>query len=148
MWSDPIADMLTRVRNAVRVRRPEVLIPSSKIKVGIARVLKEEGYIEGFDVIEDGRQGLLKIRLKYGPRGEKIIHRIERDSKPGCRVYRKATDLPRVLDGLGFSMADRQKDVTVLSGGEGSRVALASLMLQPVDLLILDEPTNHLDLPG
>ncbi len=111
MWSDPIADMLTRIRNATAVRRRDVKIPASKIKAGIARVLQEEGYIEGFDVIEDGRQGLLKIRLKYGPRGEKIIHRIERDSQPGCRVYRKATDLPRVLDGLGIAVVSTSRGV-------------------------------------
>ena len=111
MWSDPIADMLTRIRNATAVRHREVKIPASKIKAGIARVLQEEGYIEGFDVIEDGRQGLLKIRLKYGPRGEEIIHRIQRDSKPGCRVYRKATDLPRVLDGLGIAVISTSRGI-------------------------------------
>ena len=111
MWSDPIADMLTRIRNATAVRHRDVKIPASKIKAGIARVLQEEGYIDGFDVIEDGRQGLLKIRLKYGPRGEKIIHRIERDSKPGCRVYRKAGGLPRVLDGLGIAVVSTSRGV-------------------------------------
>ncbi len=104
MWSDPIADMLTRVRNAARVRRPEVLIPSSKIKVGIARVLKEEGYIKGFDVIEDTHQGKLRVQLKYGDRGEDVIHQLTRESKVGCRVYRKVKDLPRVLDGLGIAI--------------------------------------------
>ena len=104
MWSDPIADMLTRVRNAVRVRPPEVLIPSSKIKVGIARVLKEEGYINGFDVIEDTHQGKLRVQLKYGDRGEDVIHQLTRESKVGCRVYRKVKDLPRVLDGLGIAI--------------------------------------------
>lgn len=104
MWSDPIADMLTRVRNAARVRHPEVLIPSSKIKVGIARVLKEEGYINGFDVIEDTHQGKLRVQLKYGDRGEDVIHQLTRESKVGCRVYRKVKDLPRVLDGLGIAI--------------------------------------------
>ena len=111
MWSDPIADMLTRVRNAARVRRPEVLIPSSKIKVGIARVLKEEGYINGFDVIEDTHQGKLRVQLKYGDRGEDVIHQLIRESKVGCRVYRKVKDLPRVLDGLGIAIVSTSQGV-------------------------------------
>jgi len=111
MWSDPIADMLTRIRNAVRVRRKHVMIPASKIKVGIARVLLEEGYVSGFDVVEDGKQGILRIDLKYGPRGEEIIHRLHRESKAGCRVYRKVGSLPRVLDGLGVSIVSTPKGV-------------------------------------
>ncbi len=111
MWSDPIADMLTRVRNAARVRRPEVLIPSSKIKVGIARVLKEEGYINGFDLIEDTRQGKLRVQLKYGDRGEDVIHQLIRESKVGCRVYRKVTDLTKVLDGLGIAIVSTSQGV-------------------------------------
>ena len=111
MWSDPIADMLTRIRNAVRVRRKQVTIPSSKLKVGIARVLLEEGYISGYDVVADTKQGILRIDLKYGPRGEDIIHRIRRESKAGCRIYRKVGNLPRVLDGLGISIVSTPKGV-------------------------------------
>jgi len=111
MWSDPIADMLTRVRNAVHVRRKTVKIPSSKMKVGIAQVLKVEGYINGFDVVPDDKQGILRIDLKYGPRGEDVIHRLQRTSKPGCRIYRKANELPRVLDGLGISVVSTSKGV-------------------------------------
>jgi small subunit ribosomal protein S8 len=111
MWSDPIADMLTRIRNAVRVRRKQVTIPSSKLKVGIARVLLEEGYISGYDVVADTKQGILRVDLKYGPRGEDIIHRIRRESKAGCRVYRKVGNLPRVLDGLGISIVSTPKGV-------------------------------------
>jgi len=111
MWSDPVADMLTRIRNAVRVRRKQVSIPSSKLKVGIARVLLEEGYINGFDVVADTRQGVLRIDLKYGPRGEDIIHRIRRESKAGCRVYKKVGELPKVLDGLGISIVSTPKGV-------------------------------------
>lgn len=103
--------MLTRVRNAVRVRRKQVKIPASKLKVGIARVLKEEGYINGFDVIEDDKQGILRLDLKYGPRGEDIVHAIDRASRPGCRVYRKATELPRVLDGLGIAVVSTSRGV-------------------------------------
>jgi len=104
MWSDPIADMLTRIRNAARVRRKQVTIPASKIKEGIARVLKEEGYIDDFDVIEDAKQGTLRIQLKYGPRGETLLHQLKRESHSGCRVYRRVDDLPRVLDGLGIAI--------------------------------------------
>ena len=111
MWSDPIADMLTRIRNAARVRRKQVKIPSSKLKVGIARVLKDEGYITGFDVIEDTRQGILRIDLKYGVRGEDVIHRIQRASRASRRVYRKVKDLPRVLDGLGIVIVSTSSGV-------------------------------------
>ena len=111
MWSDPIADMLTRIRNAVRVRRAQVMIPSSKMKVGIARVLKDEGYITGFDVIEDNKQGILRIDLKYGPRGEDVIHKIQRVSRVGRRVYRSVGELPRVLDGLGVAIVSTSQGI-------------------------------------
>lgn len=111
MWSDPIADLLTRIRNAVRVHKKEVGIPSSKLKVGMARVLRDEGYIRGFDVIDDGKQGILRIDLKYGPRGEDVIHDIQRISKTGCRVYGTVSDLPRVLDGLGIAIVSTNKGV-------------------------------------
>ena len=88
MWSDPIADMLTRIRNAERVHSEDVKIPSSKLKVGIAKVLKDEGYINGYDVIEDSKQGVLRVDLKYGPRGETVLHKIQRASRPGCRISR------------------------------------------------------------
>ncbi|HUU85025.1 MAG TPA: 30S ribosomal protein S8 [Phycisphaerae bacterium] len=111
MWSDPIADMLTRIRNAVRVRKPETRIPSSKIKVGIAQVLKDEGYIDDFDVIDDGKQGILRVELKYGPRGEDLIHRIHRESRSGCRRYVNADGLPRVLDGLGIAIVSTSQGI-------------------------------------
>jgi len=103
MWSDPIADMLTRIRNAVRVRKKVVEIPASKVKAGIAEVLRDEGYIRGFDKIDDTRQGVLRIELKYGPLGEDLIHVIKRESRPGCRVYRSCTELPHVREGLGIA---------------------------------------------
>jgi len=104
MWSDPIADMLTRIRNAVRTGKTQVSIPSSKVKVGIAKVLKEQGYVNDFDVIEDAKQGVLRVDLKYGPRGEDLIHSLKRESKPGCRRYVGVEDLPRVQDGLGIAI--------------------------------------------
>lgn len=111
MWSDPISDMLTRIRNAARVRRKTVSIPASKLKAGIAKVLQNEGYINGFDVIEDGKQGILRVDLKYGPLGEDVIHKIQRSSKPGRRVYRGVSDLPRVLDGLGVVVVSTSRGV-------------------------------------
>jgi small subunit ribosomal protein S8 len=102
MWSDPIADMLTRIRNAAFMHKPQVVLPCSKMKTGVARVLQEEGYVNGYDVIEDTKQSLLRIDLKYGQRGEDVIHEIRRVSKPGCRVYRSVGELPKVLNGLGI----------------------------------------------
>jgi small subunit ribosomal protein S8 len=103
--------MLTRIRNAARVRRKQVTVPASKIKEGIARVLKEEGYIDDFDVVEDAKQGTLRIQLKYGPRGETLLHQLKRESRGGCRVYRKVDDLPRVLDGLGIAIVSTPNGV-------------------------------------
>jgi len=112
MWSDPIADMLTRIRNAARVRAREVRVPSSKIKVGIAGVLKNEGYISDFDVIEtSGNQSTLRIRMKYGPQGEEVISSIDRVSKPGCRRYAGSDALPKVLGGLGITIVSTNRGI-------------------------------------
>jgi small subunit ribosomal protein S8 len=108
---DPIADMLTRIRNANRVGRRMVLIPKSKICSGIAQVLKDEGYIEQFDMIEDDQQGQIRVKLKYGVNGDKVIHAIERASKPGCRVYRSVKELPIVLNGMGIVVVSTSKGV-------------------------------------
>ncbi len=109
---DPIADMLTRIRNANRVGRRMVLIPRSKICVGIAHVLRDEGYIEEFDVVEDAaRQGQIRVKLKYSTSGQKVIHAIDRESKPGCRVYRGVDDLPKVLNGMGIAVVSTSKGV-------------------------------------
>jgi small subunit ribosomal protein S8 len=108
---DPIADMLTRIRNANRVGRRLVLIPRSKICNGIAQVLKDEGYIEEFDSIDDGKQGQIRVRLKYSNNGQKVIHVLDRTSKPGCRVYRKVDDLPKVLNGMGIVVVSTSKGV-------------------------------------
>ncbi len=111
MWSDPVADMLTRIRNAVRVRARQVKIPSSKLKVGIAKVLKAEGYVLDYDVVEDDKQGVLRVDLQYGDRGEQVIESIQRTSKVGRRVYRKADALPRPLDGLGIAVVSTSSGV-------------------------------------
>jgi small subunit ribosomal protein S8 len=111
MWSDPIADMLTRIRNALRVHDREVKIPASKVKVGVAEVLKVEGYIEDYDVIEDGRQGILRVALKYGPLGEPVITTLKRASRPGRRMYRGVDKLPSVLNGMGIAVVSTNKGV-------------------------------------
>jgi small subunit ribosomal protein S8 len=102
--SDPIADMLTRIRNGCRVGKEQVGIRSSNLCSGIATVLKEEGYIEDFDVIEDGKQGILRVMLKYDDEGCAAIDTIDRYSKPGRRVYSSVGDLPRVMGGLGIAI--------------------------------------------
>ncbi|MDA1051223.1 MAG: 30S ribosomal protein S8 [Planctomycetota bacterium] len=104
MMTDPIADMLTRIRNAVRVERPNVDMPLSKVKQGLADVLKREGYIWDWQEVEEQPVNQLRIELKYGPNGERVIQKIRRVSKPGCRVYRKARDLKPVLNGLGITI--------------------------------------------
>ena len=108
---DPIADMLTRIRNANRVGRRLVLIPTSKICTGIAQVLKDEGYIEDYDVIADDTQGQIRVKLKYSLGGQKVIHSLDRASKPGRRVYSKVEELPNVLDGMGICVVSTSKGV-------------------------------------
>ena len=111
---DPIADMLTRIRNANRVGRKAVLIPASKICRGIAKVLVDEGYIDGVEDVDDPRfpnQGALRLQLKYSLSGDKAIQEITRVSKPGRRVYSGAADLPSVLNGLGISIVSTSRGV-------------------------------------
>ena len=110
-WSDPIADMLTRIRNASRVGKPQVNVKASKICAGIAAVLKQEGYIVDYDRIDDGRQGVLRITLKYDPEGQPAITEITRASKPGCRVYSGVDSLPTVLGGMGIVVVSTSKGV-------------------------------------
>jgi small subunit ribosomal protein S8 len=109
--SDPIADMLTRIRNAVRVNKEQVNIKASKICEGIAAVLKTEGYIEDFDRIDDGNQGILRIMLKYDQEGRPIINEITRASKPGRRIYSPVDKIPRVLAGMGIAIVSTSKGV-------------------------------------
>jgi small subunit ribosomal protein S8 len=108
---DPIADMLTRIRNAVRNRARQVTCLNSKVCRGIAGVLKDEGYIESFEVVEDGRQGQIKLKLRYGPKGEPVLHKLERESKPGRRMYRGVDDLPKPLQGMGIAIVSTSKGV-------------------------------------
>lgn len=110
MMTDPIADLLTRVRNALQVNAPTCEIPRSKIKKGVLDVLVREGYLLGYEESDDPKpQGTLKIKLKYGSDGEQVIQHIQRMSKPGRRVYKACDDLPRPLDGLGIAVVSTNK---------------------------------------
>lgn len=123
--SDPLADMLTRLRNAVMVKFDSVEMPLSTVKIDIAKVLKDEGYIRDYQVKADNIQGTLKIDLKYGPNKEAVITGLKRISKPGLRKYTKVSDIPTVLNGLGIAIISTSKGVvtdktarTLKSGGE------------------------------
>ncbi|HFQ88928.1 MAG TPA: 30S ribosomal protein S8 [Desulfobulbus sp.] len=109
--SDPLADMLTRIRNGVSARFDSVEMPLSKLKVGVAKVLKEEGYIRDYQVLDQGVQGTLKIDLKYGPNNEQVITGIRRVSKPGLRQYRKSGTIPKVMSGLGVAILTTSQGV-------------------------------------
>lgn len=109
MMTDPIADMLTRIRNAVNAKHKVVEVPASNIKKSIAQILLDEGFIDGFNVTDDGKQGIITIDLKYGPNEEKVISGIKRISKPGLRVYARANEVPKVLGGLGIAIFSTSK---------------------------------------
>jgi small subunit ribosomal protein S8 len=109
--SDPIADMLTRMRNALRAGKSRVRVPRSKVCLGIARVLKEEGFIQDFLSIDDTGQGVIEIDLKYGEQGEQVIRELRRVSRPGRRQYLGVQELPRVCDGLGIAIVSTSRGV-------------------------------------
>lgn len=102
--TDPIADMLTRIRNANTVKHDTVDVPASNAKKAIAEILLQEGFVKGYDVIEDGKQGIIRMQLKYGKNNEKVITGIKKISKPGLRVYAKKDEIPKVLGGLGIAI--------------------------------------------
>ena len=109
--TDPIADMLTRIRNANVVKHETVDVPASNMKKELARILLEEGFIRGYDVIEDGKQGIIRIQLKYGQEGERVITGLKKISKPGMRVYAANHEIPKVLHGLGISVISTSKGI-------------------------------------
>lgn len=109
VMTDPIADFLTRIRNGNMVMHETVEVPSSKMKMGIADILKGEGYIKDYEYIEDGKQGMIRIYLKYGPNKERVITGLKRISKPGLRVYVKKDEVPKVLGGLGTAVVSTSK---------------------------------------
>jgi small subunit ribosomal protein S8 len=108
---DLTADMLTRIRNACRIRQRQVTVLNNKLNRGVAGVLAKEGYIRGFEVVADGRQGLIRLDLKYGPRGENLIHSLERVSRTGCRIYRGVEELPSPMSGLGIAIVSTSMGV-------------------------------------
>jgi small subunit ribosomal protein S8 len=111
VMTDPIADMLTRIRNANMVRHEKLEVPASKIKHAIANLLKEEGFIRDVEYVEDNKQGILRIFLKYGADNERVINGLKRISKPGLRVYASKNEIPRVLGGLGIAVLSTSKGV-------------------------------------
>jgi small subunit ribosomal protein S8 len=111
MMTDPVADLLTRIRNANAIRMRHVNMPASKLRVAIAGVLADEGFIDSLEVEEQAPQSVLKLKLKYGPDGERVIRAIDRVSKPGCRVYAGVKDLPKVLRGLGIYVLSTPRGV-------------------------------------
>ena len=127
--TDPIADMLTRIRNGIQARHERVEMPSSKLKVEVARILKSEGFISNYKVVQDeGKpQASLRVYLKYSEDGEPVIHGIERISRPGRRVYRGKEDIPQVLGGLGLAIVSTSKGV--LSGSEAARTGVGGEVL-------------------
>ena len=111
MMTDPIADLLTRMRNALRIKAVGFSVPGSTMKVRILDVFKREGYIQGFEVHSEGPRSIINVTLKYGPEGEKVVSAIRRYSKPGCRRFRGAQEIPRVRGGLGIAVVSTNKGV-------------------------------------
>ena len=109
--TDTIADMLTRIRNANSMRYTEVKVPASKLKLELARILKEEGFIKEYKVLDENVQGMIQITLKYGEKKERVITGLKRISKPGLRVYAKAAEVPKVLNGLGIAIISTSKGI-------------------------------------
>ncbi|MGE5578032.1 MAG: 30S ribosomal protein S8 [Syntrophothermus sp.] len=111
VMTDPIADMLTRIRNANSINHPTVEIPGSKLKMELARIFKEEGFIRDVEFVDDGKQGIIRITLKYGPQKDKVITGIKRISKPGLRVYAQKDQIPKVLGGLGIAVLSTSQGI-------------------------------------
>ena len=109
--TDTIADMLTRIRNASSAKHDSVDVPASNVKKAIAHILLDEGYISGFTVVEDGKQGVIKIALKYGPNKSQVISGLRRVSKPGLRIYSNVEDMPKVMRGLGIAIVSTSKGI-------------------------------------
>ena len=125
--TDPIADMITRIRNAVRARHPRVDIPASRFKAEIAKILEQEGYVSAVKMVDGVPQGTIRITLKYGPRGENVITGFERVSRPGRRVYLGSDDVPRVMGGLGTAILTTSRGV--MTGREAKRAGVGGEVL-------------------
>jgi small subunit ribosomal protein S8 len=111
MITDPIADMLTRIRNAIRAKHPKVDVPASKLKTEIARILKDEGYIQNYKIVDEGNHKAIRVYLKYTAASAAVISRLERVSRPGCRVYVGSGQIPKVLGGLGINILTTPRGV-------------------------------------
>jgi small subunit ribosomal protein S8 len=127
MMTDPIADMLTRIRNSLQARHSKVEIPSSNLKLEIARILKEEGYIQNFKKIEDNKQETIRLFFRRGPKGEDIIVGLERVSRPGCRIYCAKDEIPRVRGGLGINILSTSKGL--MTGRQAGRTGVGGEIL-------------------
>jgi small subunit ribosomal protein S8 len=127
MISDPISDMLTRVRNALQARHPKVDVPSSKLKMELARILKEEGYILNFKLVEEGPSKTIRLYLKYTPTNEPVISKIERISKPGCRIYAGSKEIPKVLGGLGVNILTTSRGI--MTGADARKAGVGGEVL-------------------
>jgi small subunit ribosomal protein S8 len=125
--TDPVADFLTRVRNAIRARHQKVDVPASKLKLELARILKEEGYISNFKATEEDGQKILRVYLKYGPNNEATMSKLERVSKPGCRVYVGRNEIPRVLGGMGINILTTPRGV--MTGREARKQGVGGEVL-------------------
>ena len=125
--TDPIADMLTRIRNGVRVKLPKVDVPASRVKKDIARILKDEGYIANFKVVEDAHQGSIRVFLKYGRGLERAITDLQRVSRPGCRIYCGKTEIPRVYGGLGINILSTSRGV--MTGRDAAQTGVGGEIL-------------------
>jgi small subunit ribosomal protein S8 len=125
--TDPVADMVSRIRNGVRAKLPKVDVPSSKLKVEIARILKDEGYIANFKVTEDDKQNMLRVFLKYGPGMERVITDVQRVSKPGCRIYCGKDQIPRVYGGLGINILSTSRGL--MTGRSAAREGVGGEIL-------------------
>ena len=125
--TDPIADMITRIRNGVRAKLSRVDVPSSRLKVEIARILKDEGYVANFKEIPDDKQGVLRVFLKYGPGMERVITDLQRVSRPGCRIYCGKDQIPRVYGGLGINIISTSRGV--MTGRDAARQGVGGEIL-------------------
>ena len=125
--TDPVADMITRIRNGVRAKLPRVDVPHSKLKVEIARILKDEGYVSNYKLVEDGRQGMLRVYLKYGPGMERVITDLQRVSRPGCRIYCGKDKIPRVYGGLGINILSTSRGL--MTGKSAAREGVGGEIL-------------------
>ena len=125
--TDPVADMITRIRNGVRAKLSRVDVPGSKLKLEIARILKDEGYISNFKMIEDERQGTIRVYLKYGPGMERVITDLQRVSRPGCRIYCGKDEIPRVYGGLGINVISTSRGL--MTGRDAARQGVGGEIL-------------------